>query len=424
MYQAVVSFDALRASKVSAYALYHGLVPLPKPISVPMLDFSRQSASLREEVLATIAEVYDSQTFILGPRVENFELAAAEACGVPYAVGCASGTDALWLVLAAHGIGDSTRGMPGSCEDAVITSPFSFFASASAVLRAGARPLFADIDPRTFNLSPDSVREVMVRPESANAKALLAVHLYGQCADLEALSAIQHDFPELLLLEDAAQAFGATWQDKPAGSLGAGAAFSFYPTKNLAAMGDAGMITIPDAYVAERARQLRTHGMPRRYMHDEVGWNSRLDAVQAAVLLVRLRYLPGWNKQRQELAARYDKLFREAKLAAPDSSTSVQDGVVLPWRDPRGTHIFHQYVVRVPNRDDLREHLNGRAIGTEVYYPIPIHLQPAVKELGYKPGDFPEAERAAAEVLALPMYPELREDEQEIVVEAIRHFYA
>jgi dTDP-4-amino-4,6-dideoxygalactose transaminase len=235
---------------------------------------------------------------------------------------------------------------------------------------------------------------------------------------------VKHDFPDLLLLEDAAQAFGAMWRGKPAGSLGSGAAFSFYPTKNLAAMGEAGLVTMGDEQVARRAGELRSHGMPRRYLHEEVGWNCRLDAIQAAVLLVKLRYLPEWNRRRQALAARYDRLFLEAGLAASEASTSVRDGIVLPWTDPRGTHIFHQYVIRVPKREPLRDFLMGQGIGTEVYYPIPIHLQPAMKELGYKPGDFPEAERAAVEVLALPMYPELREDEQEVVVEAIRRFYS
>jgi dTDP-4-amino-4,6-dideoxygalactose transaminase len=423
MYHAVVSFDALRASKVSAYALYHCLVASPKSGSVPMLDFSRQSASLREEILAALAEVYDSQTFILGPRVEMFEHAAAEVCGASFAIGCASGTDALWLALAAHGIGSSTRGVPASSADAVITSPFSFFASASAILRAGARPVFADIDPRTFNINPESVREALDDGEGTNVRAVLAVHLYGQCADFEALTCLKNQLPGLLLLEDAAQACGATWQGKPAGSLGSAAAFSFYPTKNLAAMGDAGMTTTGDESMARRARQLRTHGMPQRYLHDEVGWNCRLDAIQAAVLLVKLRHLPDWNQRRRHLAERYDALFRDAGLAAPDTSTSAQDGVVLPWTDPRGTHIFHQYVIRAAKREALRERLKEKEIGTEVYYPIPIHLQPAMRELGYRPGDFPEAERAAAEVLALPMYPELKEDEQEIVVEAIRRFY-
>jgi dTDP-4-amino-4,6-dideoxygalactose transaminase len=403
-----------------------------------MLDFSRQFAPLRQEILDAITHVCDSQTFILGPRVAAFETAAAAACASSFAVGCASGTDALWLALAAAGIGDSTAaGAPSLASEtwagapAVITSPFSFFASASAIMRAGARPLFADIDPRTFNLSPESVAEVLRTPAGQNVKAVLPVHLYGQCADWDGFTALERDHPGLLLIEDAAQAFGAAWNNRPAGSLGAAAAFSFYPTKNLAAFGEAGLVTTSDPQLDRRARSLRTHGMTRRYFHNEVGWNCRLDAIQAAVLEVKLRYLPQGNQQRRKLAARYDQLFQAAGLAAgPATATptsapaSTKDGVVLPWTDPRATHVFHQYVIRAPRRDALRDYLTARRIGSEIYYPVPIHLQAALKDLGYKPGDFPHAERAAAEVLALPMYPELRDDEQQTVVEAIRTFYA
>jgi dTDP-4-amino-4,6-dideoxygalactose transaminase len=389
--------------------------------SVPMLDFSRQYAPLRQEILEVIAQVCDSQSFILGPRVAAFETAAAAACASSFAIGCASGTDALWLALAAAGIGKSTSSNPaGTLPDAVITSPFSFFASASSILRAGARPLLADIDPRTFNLSPDSVSELLRSPSCPPVEAVLPVHLYGQCADWEAFEALTRDHPKLLLFEDAAQAFGATWNGRPAGSLGAAAAFSFYPTKNLAAFGDAGLVTTSDPEVDRRARSLRAHGMTRRYFHDEVGWNSRLDAIQAAILEVKLRYLPQGNQQRRDRAARYDQLFREAGLIG----VSTDDGIVLPWTDPRATHVFHQYVIRAPRRDALRDHLTARAIGSAIYYPVPLHLQAALKDLGYKPGDFPHAERAAAEVLALPIYPEIRDDEQQTVVEAIRQFYA
>jgi dTDP-4-amino-4,6-dideoxygalactose transaminase len=396
-----------------------------------MLDLSRHFTPLRQEILAVIAEVCDSQHFILGPQVAAFEAAAAAVCASTYAIGCASGTDALWLALAAAGIGDSTSSAPctGSAPDAVITSPFSFFASTSSILRAGARPLFADIDPRTFNLSPESVAEVLRNPagaaSNANVKAILPVHLFGQCADWDAFSTLARDYPSLVLIEDAAQAFGAAWQSPgqpgaPAGSLGIAAAFSFYPTKNLSAFGDAGLLTTSSAALAERARSLRNHGMTRRYYHDEVGWNSRLDTLQAAVLQVKLRSLPQWNRQRRTLAARYDELFRAAGLAA----SSIAGGIVLPWTDPRATHVFHQYVIRAPRRDALREHLAAHRIGSEIYYPVPLHLQPALKDLGYKPGDFPHAERAATEVLALPIFPELTDDEQRTVVSAIRGFYA
>ncbi len=384
-----------------------------------MLDFSRQYTGLREEILAAIAEVCDSQSFILGPRVTGFEAAAAEACATLFSVGCASGTDAIWLALAAVGIGDSASGMRSNRPlDAVITSPFSFFASASAVLRAGARPLFADIDPRTFNLCPGSVAKVL-RSSGATVKGVLPVHLYGQCADWDAFEAIAREHPGLVLIEDAAQAFGAAWNGRTAGSLGFAAAFSFYPTKNLAAMGDAGLVTTSSDKANTRLRSLRAHGMLRRYYHDEVGWNSRLDSIQAAILEVKLRYLPQANQQRRDRAERYNQLFQQAGLTAD----SAREGIVLPWTDPRATPIFHQYVIRAPRRDALRDYLNARQIGSEIYYPVPLHLQQALKDLGYKQGDFPHAELAAAEVLALPIYPEIRDDEQQTVVEAIRQFY-
>lgn len=390
-----------------------------------MLDFSRQYSPLRAEILDAIAQVCDSQSFILGPRVAAFEAAAAAACNARYGIGCASGTDALWLALAAAGIGDSTAATrPAGLPDAVITTPFSFFASTSCILRAGARPLFADIDPRTFNLSPDAVAELLRLRVGGNVKAILPVHLYGQCADFDAFNALRQGRSDLLLIEDAAQAFGAAWNGRPAGSLGDAAAFSFYPTKNLAAFGDAGLVTTSSPELERRARSLRAHGMLRRYFHDEVGWNSRMDAIQAAVLEVKLRYVDEGNRQRRDRAARYDELFRAAGLAAASESASTKDGIVLPYTDPRATHVFHQYVIRAPRRDALREALAARGIGSEIYYPVPLHLQAALKGLGYKPGDFPHAERAAAEVLALPMYPELRDDEQQTVVEAIRTFYA
>jgi dTDP-4-amino-4,6-dideoxygalactose transaminase len=379
-------------------------------LPVPMLDFSREFAEIREEVLAAIAQVCDSQRFILGPEVARFEEAAALACGVPFAIGCASGTDALWLALAALHIGEG---------DAVITTPFSFFATVSSILRAGAKPLLADIDPRTFNLSHASTQELLqTLPGTQPASAIMPVHLYGQCADMSALRAIaqQHD---LKIIEDAAQAFGASWNGVRAGALGDAAAFSFYPTKNLSAFGDAGMVTTPSADTAERARMLRAHGMRRRYYHDEVGWNSRLDTLQAAILEVKLRRVDAGNARRRDLAARYDTQFRSAGLAAD----STADGIVLPFTDPRASHVFHQYVIRAPRRDALRDHLSALQIGTEVYYPLPLHLQQSLSNLGYNLGDFPEAEKASAEVLALPMYPGLREDELDTVVEAIRRFY-
>jgi dTDP-4-amino-4,6-dideoxygalactose transaminase len=394
---------------LSQRPIYHVNVP-EVPQQVQMLDFSRQFAGIRDEILTAIEQVCSSQRFILGPSVGSFEHAAASALQAPYAVGCASGTDALWLAMAAAGIG------PG---DAVITTPFSFFATVSSILRCGAQPLLADIDPATYNLSAESVQEVVQNHRGSSIKAVLPVHLYGQCADWDAFSALKERHG-LLLIEDAAQAFGAKWRETPAGALGDLAAFSFYPTKNLSAFGDAGLLTTLSFELDERARMLRSHGMRRRYYHDEVGWNSRLDSIQAAVLEVKLRYLPRWNEDRRRIARRYDELFQEAGLAA----LATADGVVLPATDPRAFHVFHQYAIRAPRRDELREYLTDQRIGSEIYYPLPLHLQTSLQGLGYKQGDFPLSEQAAREVLALPIYPELRDDEQQIVVGAIRDFYA
>ena len=380
---------------------------------VPMLDFSRQFASLRQELMETIEVVCLSQKFILGPQVASFEKAAAMACAAPHAIGCASGTDAIWLALAAANIG------PG---DAVITTPFSFFATVSAILRCGATPLLADIDPSTFNLSAAATEEVLRSSASrthGRVRAILPVHLYGQCADWDAFSALKESY-DLLLVEDAAQAFGATWNGTPAGALGDAAAFSFYPTKNLSAMGDAGLVTTLSAAIDDHARVLRAHGMRHRYYHEEIGWNSRLDSLQAAILEVKLRYLSKWNQQRRDHAARYDQLLRAGRLTA----ATTAEGIVLPITDPRAGHVFHQYVIRAPRRDALRQYLTDRQIGSEIYYPVPLHLQTSLASLGYKQGDFPVSEAAAEEVLALPMYPELREDEQQTVVDAIASFYA
>jgi dTDP-4-amino-4,6-dideoxygalactose transaminase len=377
-----------------------------------MLDFRREFSAIRNEVLEAIAEVCDSQRFILGPQVERFEQAAAKACGVPYAEGCASGTDALWLALAGLEIG------PG---DAVVTTPFSFFATVSSILRAGAVPVLADIDPRTFNLSAGAVEEQMGRSPvgASRVAAVMPVHLYGQCADMDALAALAQRH-ELKVIEDAAQAFGASWNGVRAGGLGDVASFSFYPTKNLSAMGDAGMVTTRSAGTDERVRMLRTHGMRRRYFHDEIGWNARMDTIQAAVLEVKLKRVDAGNARRREIAALYDRLFRDAGLAG----VSVAEGVVLPWTDPRAEPVFHQYVIRAARRDALRAFLAEERVGSEIYYPLPLHLQDSLCFLGYQRGDFPESERAAEEVLALPIYPELREDEVETVVDAVRRFYA
>ena len=375
-----------------------------------MLDLERQYKPLHDELLQAMAGVLDSRQFILGNAVSSFERAAAAQLGVSHAIGCSSGTDALWLAIAAAGLG------PG---DSVITTPFSFFASVSAILRAGARPFLADIDPVTYNLSPDAVEAKLDSRRGDAARAVLPVHLYGQCADWSAFSRIRNEY-ELMLIEDSAQAWGAAWDGKRAGGLGDIAAFSFYPTKNLSAAGDAGMVATNSAELAERAAMLRQHGMRRRYHHDEIGWNARMDGFQGAILSVKLKYIDGWNEARRALAKKYDALFVAAGLA--ERGPYPKRGVVLPVEVAGAHHVWHQYVIRTARRDELRAFLTERQIGSEIYYPVPLHLQDALKHLGYREGDFPEAERAAREVLALPMFPELREDEQQTVVNAIAEF--
>ena len=380
------------------------------PESVPLLDLRRQYQGIREQVLAAIARVCDSQSFILGPEVEALEREISALTGAADAVGCASGTEALWLALVAAGV------KPG---DAVLTTAFSFFASASAIVRAGATPILIDVDPATLNLDPALVeRHLRARP-AQKISAILPVHLYGQCADMDAFARIAAEF-RLALVEDAAQAIGAAWNRRPAGSLGVAAAFSFYPTKNLSAYGDAGIVTTIAPEMAAHMRRLRNHGSPRRYYHDELGWNGRMDAIQAAVLRVKLGYIEAWNQNRRQHAAAYDRLLAEAGLLSP-----VTNPPVHPLRrDPKATHVFHQYVIRANRRDDLRQFLAGRKIGTEIYYPLPLHLQPAFSDLGLKAGDLPVAEQAAKEVLALPMFPELTEAEIRWVVENIAEFYS
>ena len=373
---------------------------------VPLLDLQRQYQPLREEILAAIERVCASQHFILGAEVEALEREIAAFTDAKAAVGCGSGTDALWLALLAAGVQPS---------DAVITTTFSFFASASAIARVGAQPVLVDIDPQTFNLDP-SCAERELRDRS-NVRAMLPVHLYGQCADMDALGRLAEEF-KVLIVEDAAQAIGAAWGDQRAGSLGMAAAFSFYPTKNLNAFGEAGMVTTRDPDMADHMRRLRAHGSSQRYLHEELGWNARMDAIQAAVLRVKLPHVGEWNRKRREHAATYKGLFERAGLVGGNAP------VGLPHVSAKAHHIFHQYVIRARRRDDLRQFLAERMISTEVYYPIPLHLQPVFAYLGYREGDLPESERAAKEVLAIPMFPELREEEQRWVVQSIADFYS
>jgi dTDP-4-amino-4,6-dideoxygalactose transaminase len=379
-------------------------------MEVPMLDLSRQYASLRREVLSAVTRVCDSQHYILGDEVAAFEREFARLCDTQRAVGCASGTDALWLALAAAGV---------AAGDEVITTAFSFFATASSIIRAGARPVFVDIDPESLNLDPVQV-EQRLKSSSSRRRAILPVHLYGQCVDMTAFSRLGAEY-KLIIIEDAAQAVGATWAGKQAGSMGSAATFSFYPTKNLSAFGDAGALTTNDPDLAERVVMLRDHGSRQRYYHEEIGANSRLDAIQAAVLRVKMPHLQQWNSERRQRASTYDELFADSGLIKTGAASS--NSVTLLKTRPEAHHIYHQYVIRVKKRDQLKAFMSDRGIGTQIYYPVPLHLQKCFIYLGYAAGDLPETEAAAAEVLALPMFAELREEEQQYVVETIAEFY-
>jgi dTDP-4-amino-4,6-dideoxygalactose transaminase len=377
--------------------------------TVPLLDLKRQYATIRSEVREAIDRVCESQSLILGDEVAALEREISAFLGVTDTVACASGTDALWLAMAAAGV------RPG---DLVLTTPFTFFASASSIVRCGARPVFADIDPETFNLDSRSARLAIERLRPAAVKAIMPVHLFGECANMDVFEQVAQDY-KLSIIEDAAQAFGASWRKRKAGAWGEAAAFSFYPTKNLNAFGDAGCVTTSDPELAGRVRRLRNHGSSRRYHHQEMGGNSRMDAIQGAVLRIKLRHLEDWNARRREIAARYDQLFSAAALAG-SPGRPVRPQIVYP----QAQHIYHQYVVRVPKRDELRAFLAARGIASEIYYPLPLHLQEAFAYLGYAPGSMPEAERACREVLALPIFPELRSDEQRRVVDAIAEFFS
>jgi dTDP-4-amino-4,6-dideoxygalactose transaminase len=379
---------------------------------VPMLDLKRQYASIKDEVDAAVERVLTTQYFIGGPELDAFERESAAYLGARESMGCASGTDALWLSLEAAGV------QPG---DRIITSAFTFFASASSITRCNAIPVFADVDPATLNLDPVAVEKLL--NGSQPTRAIMPVHLYGQCVDMDAFATMARQ-RGLAIMEDAAQAFGASWSGKKAGTMGKAGAFSFYPTKNLSAYGDGGAVSTNDEELAAHVRRLRNHGSRQRYYHEQIGWNSRLDAIQAAVLRVKLKHIDGWNLQRRAVAAKYETLLRESGLAQDGAITvNVQAPISLFQTRAEAFHIYHQYAVRAQRRDELRAFLTERGIGTEIYYPVPLHLQQSFAYLGYKPGDLPESERAAREALALPVFPELREDEQERVVGAIAEFY-
>jgi len=384
-----------------------------KPEPVPMLALKRQYASIKDDVAAAVERVLTTQYFIGGPELDGFERESAAYLGVRASVGCASGTDALWLGLEAGGVRP---------VDGVITSPFTFFASASSITRCGAQPVFADIDPATLNLDPAAVEKLLNGKHAVTA--IMPVHLYGQCADMDAFTGLAQKHG-VAIIEDAAQAFGASWSGKKAGTLGRAAAFSFYPTKNLSAFGDGGAVTSDDEDLADHVRRLRNHGSRERYHHEEIGWNSRLDALQAAVLRIKLKHIDNWNQQRRAVAAKYDALFGNSGLVKTDALTvDAQAPIGLLQTRPEAFHIYHQYVVRAFRRDELRAFLTARGIGTEIYYPVPLHLQQCFAYLGYKPGDLPVSEATARDALALPIFPELRDDEQQRVVAAVAEFYS
>ena len=366
---------------------------------VPLLDLRAQHATIRDDVVAAMMRVVDDQAFILGPPVDHLESAVAELCGTRFAVGCANGTDALLLALRALDIG---RG------DEVVTTPFTFFATAGTIHNVGARPVFADIDPDNFNISPQAAAAAV----TSATKAVMPVDLFGQLAPLDAIATA---IPDLPMIEDAAQSIGATREiggkTVRAGEMPTIGTFSFFPSKNLGGYGDGGMMVTQDEALATRLRRLRQHGGLKTYIHEEVGFNSRLDALQAAVLLAKLPHLEQWSAARRRNAAYYNAAFADLS------------GVKTPSVDPQNVSIYNQYTLRVERRDDLQAHLKAKGIGNSVYYPLPLHLQPCFSYLGYSEGECPESERAAKEVISLPIYPELTEGQLDEVAGAVRGFY-
>jgi dTDP-4-amino-4,6-dideoxygalactose transaminase len=369
----------------------------PSTVHVPLLDLTQQYAALRDELLAAVTEVLDSQKCINGPQVAQFEQQAAAYCQCEHAVAVSSGTDALLCSLMALGIG------PG---DEVITTPFTFFATAGSIWRAGARPVFVDIEPTTFNIDPAQIENAITE----RTRAIMPVHLFGQLADMTRINAVAEQY-NLAVIEDAAQAIGAKQNGQAAGTLGTIGCFSFFPSKNLGGLGDGGMIVTGDKSLAERCASLRTHGESSRYHHDRVGGNFRMDTIQAAYLSVKLKHLPAWHEARQANARYYDQAL------------AGSDGIALPHVAPENVSIYNQYVIRAERRDALKQHLADHDIASAIYYPRGLHEQACFAELGYGRGAFPHAERAAEQVLALPVFPELTGQQIEHVCDTIKAFY-
>jgi dTDP-4-amino-4,6-dideoxygalactose transaminase len=380
-------------------------------VKVPLLDLQEQYKAIKEEILSEIHDVFQSQHFILGPKVEQLEKSVSQYCGCNYGVGVSSGTDALLISLMTAGVGYG---------DLVITSPYTFFATAGAIARVGARPVFVDIDRDTYNMDPAQLAEVVSRlshEEKARVKAVIPVHLFGQCADMEPVTRIAERLGAVVI-EDAAQAIGSEYAFKDgsvkrAGSMGQYGCFSFFPSKNLGAFGDGGMVTTNDQEVYERLKVMRAHGSKPKYYHEWVGGNFRLDAVQAAVLNVKLKYLDQWTAGRMENAGLYREIFMGAGV----------EQIILP-EEREKRHIYNQFIIRVPRRDELRKYLNDNGVGCEVYYPVPLHMQKCFASLGYGPADFPVSVEAAETTLALPIYPELTEEQIRYVAERTVQFLA
>lgn len=361
-------------------------------MKVPFLDLKREYASIRKEIDQAISEVLNHAQFILGPEVKALEEEIARYCETKYAIGVASGTDSLLLSLRACGV------EPG---DEVITSTFSFFASAGVIANLKAKSVFVDIDPFTYNIDPLQIEKKITK----KTKVIMPVHLFGQCADMDPISAIAEKH-KIKVVEDAAQSIGAMYKGKKAGSIGNAGCFSFYPSKNLGGAGDGGMVVTNDPDLAEKLRLLRVHGSQTKYVHSIVGYNSRLDILQAAILEVKLKYLDSWHEERRENAAYYDRTFKEMDL-------------ITPRVESFNYHIYNQYTIAVKDREKLKEHLAQNQIGFDTYYPLPLHLQKCFEDLGYRKGDLPNAEKKAQEVLSLPIYPELKREEQDFVIEKI-----
>ena len=364
-------------------------------MNVPLLDLKAQYQEIREEIKLAVDEVLESQHFILGPKVQELEERIARYCGTKYAVGVASGSDALLLALMALSVGSG---------DEVITTPYTFFATAGSISRLKATPVFVDIDPVTYNINPALIEE-KITPQT---KAIIPVHLFGQCADMDPICKLARQ-NNCAVIEDAAQAIGAQYKGKMAGSMGDFAVLSFFPSKNLGGYGDGGMVLTNDPLMAEKVRILRVHGSKPKYYHHTIGVSSRLDALQAAVLLVKLKYLNQWTAKRRGNASRYDQLFKDLEIAIP-----------LEQQDHH--HIYNQYVIRLKERDRLKQYLTEHHIATEIYYPLSLHLQKCYQDLRYKEGDFPESERASQQTLGLPIYPELTASQQEFVVNSVADF--